>query len=72
MLERATAKGDRLDPAAAFAVGHGRLFTAVAAVDGADRITAVLPDGTRQPIAAVRAIRDDDGVISRRESEEAV
>ena len=64
VLERATAKGDRLDPAAAFAVGHGRLFTAVAAVDGADRISAVLPDGTRQPIVAVIAMnRQQDWMV---------
>src|SRR5260370_41695351 len=36
--------------------GHGRLFTSVADIDGADSITAVLPDGKRQPIAALIAI----------------
>ena len=39
LLERATARGARLDRAAAFAAGNGRLFTAVAAIDGADRIS---------------------------------
>jgi hypothetical protein len=64
LLERATAKGDRLDPAAAFAPGHGRLFTAVAAVDGADTITAVLPDGKRQPITAMLAMnRQQDWIV---------
>lgn len=64
LLERATARGDRLDPAAAFAAGHGRLFTAVAAVDGADTITAVLPDGTRQAIAGMIAMnRQQDWIV---------
>jgi S1-C subfamily serine protease len=56
LLERATAKGDRLDPAAGFAAGRGRVFTSVAAVDGADTITAVLPDGRRQPITGMLAM----------------
>jgi hypothetical protein len=64
LLERATAKGGRLDPAAAFAAGHGRLFTAVAAVDGADTITAVLPDGRRQPITAMLGMnRQQDWIV---------
>ena len=64
LLERATVKGARLDPAAAFAAGRGRLFTAVAAIDGADRITAVLPDGTRQPISGMIAMnRQQDWVV---------
>ena len=56
LLERATAKGDRLDPAAGFAAGNGRIISSVAAVDGADTITAVLPDGKRQPITGMRAM----------------
>ena len=64
LLERATAKGQRLDPAAAYAAGHGRLFTAVAAIDGADTITAVLPDGRRQPITAMLAMnRQQDWIV---------
>ena len=64
LLERATAKGERLDPAAAFAAGRGRLFTALAAVDGADTITAVLPDGKRQPVAAMLAMnRQQDWIV---------
>jgi hypothetical protein len=64
LLERSTSKGARLDPAAAFAAGHGRLFTSVAAVDGADAITAVLPDGTRQPVTAMLGInRQQDWVV---------
>lgn len=64
LLERATSKGVRLDPAAAFAAGHGRLFTSVAAVDGADTITAVLPDGTRQPVTAMLGInRQQDWIV---------
>src|SRR6266511_3191747 len=63
-FERATAKGGRLDPAAAFAAGRGRLFTAVAAVDGADTITAVLPDGRRQAITAMVAMnRQQDWIV---------
>ena len=53
VLERSTAKGRKLDPAAAVAVGHGQLFTSMAAVDGADAITAVWPDGKRQPVTSI-------------------
>jgi hypothetical protein len=64
LLERATAKGERLEPAAAFAAGRGRLFTALAAVDGADAITAILPDGKRQPVTALLAMnRQQDWII---------
>ena len=56
LLERATTKGTRLDPAAAYMAGHGRLFTSIAALDGADGVTAILPDGRRQPITTVIAI----------------
>jgi hypothetical protein len=56
LLERSTVKGQRLEPAAAFAAGHGRLFTAVAALDGADVVTAVTPDGKRQPVTHVVAM----------------
>jgi hypothetical protein len=64
VLERSTAKGLRLDPAAAYMGGHGRLFTSVAALDGADTITAILPDGRRQPITNVIAInRSQDWAI---------
>ena len=64
LLERATADGQRLESAAAFAAGRGRLFTSVAAVDGADVITAVLPDGARQPVTAVLgANRMQDWVV---------
>jgi hypothetical protein len=64
LLERATAKGDRLDPAAGFAAGRGRVFTSVAAVDGADTITAVLPDGKRQPITGMLAMnRQQDWIV---------
>ena len=52
LLERATAKGDRLDPAAGFAAGHGRLFSSVAAVDGADTITADPAGGGASPLPA--------------------
>jgi hypothetical protein len=56
--------GDRLDPAAAFAAGRGRLFTAVAAVDGADTLTAVLPDGKRQVITGMIAMnRQQDWMV---------
>ena len=55
-LERSTAKGRRLDPAGAIAVGRGRLVTSMAAVDGADALVAVLPDGTRQPVTSVLAM----------------
>jgi hypothetical protein len=64
LLERATAKGDRLYPAAAFSPGRGRLFTAVAAVDGADTITAVLADGKRQVITGMIAMnRQQDWIV---------
>jgi hypothetical protein len=53
VLERSTAKGRRIDPAAAVALGHGRLITSMAAVDGADALVAVLPDGQRQPITSI-------------------
>jgi hypothetical protein len=64
LLERTTAKGERLDPAAALAAGHGRLFTSVAAVDGADAVTAVLPDGRRQPVTGMLAMnRRQDWIV---------
>jgi hypothetical protein len=53
VLERSTSKGRRIDPAGAVALGHGRLVTAIAAVDGADSLVAVLPDGKRQPITSI-------------------
>jgi len=55
VLERSTSKGTHLDPAAAYMASSGRLFTSVTALDGADAITAVLPDGKRQPITSVIA-----------------
>ena len=64
VLERTTSKGERLEPAAAFVAGHGRLFTSVAAVDGADVMTALLPDGKRQPITAMLAMhRAQDWIV---------
>lgn len=64
LLERATASGERLDPAGAFVAGRGRLFTALSAVDGADSITALLPDGTRQPITGMLAMnRAQDWIV---------
>ena len=64
LLERATASGERLDPAGAFIAGRGRLFTSLSAVDGADTITAVLPDGTRQPITGMLAMnRSQDWIV---------
>lgn len=63
-LERSTAKGRHLDPAGAVAVGHGRLVTSMAAVDGADVLVAVLPDGTRQPVTNVLAMnRAQDWIV---------
>jgi hypothetical protein len=53
VLDRQTAAGKHLDPAAAFSIGSGRLVTAVAALDGADVIDAVAADGSRQRIDAV-------------------
>jgi hypothetical protein len=64
VLERGTAGGERLDPAGAFVAGRGRLFTSLSAVDGADTITAVLPDGTRQAITAMIAMnRPQDWIV---------
>jgi hypothetical protein len=68
-LERTTSKGRRLDPAAAVALGRGRTITSLAAVDGADALTAVLPDGRRQPISVLsinRARRSFGGRSGRR------
>ena len=63
-LERSTSKGRRLDPAAAVPLGHGRLVTSLAAVDGADVLTAVLADGKRQPITGVLGInRAHDWIV---------
>src|SRR5215831_5150541 len=63
-LERSTAKGRRLEPASAVALGHGRIATSIAAVDGADAVSAVLPDGKRQPITTILAMdRAHDWIV---------
>lgn len=63
-LERSTAKGRRLEPTSAVALGHGRIATAVAAIDGSDAVIAVLPSGKRQPMTSILAIdRAHDWVV---------
>jgi hypothetical protein len=64
VLERSTAKGRRVDPAAAVALGNGRIVTSMAAIDGSDAIVALLPDGKRQPMTSIVAMsRAHDWVV---------
>ena len=64
LLDRATKEGQHLDAAGAVALGGGRLLTAVAAMDGADAVTAVFPDGTRHPITSMVAMnRRQDWIV---------
>jgi hypothetical protein len=65
LLDRQVATGQHLDPAAAFVVSPGRIETAVIAIDAADTVTAVMPDGTRLPVDLLQGFsrRQDWAVI---------
>jgi hypothetical protein len=53
VIERATPAGRQLDPAGGFISGSTRVYTSLAAIDSADRVTAVLADGSRRDLMAV-------------------
>lgn len=66
VLDRQSVTGQHLDPAAAFITGKDRLTTAIAALDGADVIDAIYPDGSRKRVDALQALnrRQDWAVIA--------
>lgn len=55
ILQRSLTSGAQLDAAAAFSGYKGRIYTAAAAIDDADRLEAVLPDGSKHEIATLLA-----------------
>jgi hypothetical protein len=66
VLDRQSTSGQHLDPAAAFSTGQGRLTTAIAALDGADVVDAIYPDGAHKRVDALQALnrRQDWAVIA--------
>lgn len=71
VLDRQSGSGPHLEPAAAVADGVQRMATAMSALHGADRITAILPDGSRLPVEALHAFhrKQDWAVIAGGPSE---
>jgi hypothetical protein len=64
VLERSASSGQQLDAAGAYAGAGGRLYTSVAAIDGADTIVAIWPDGTKHPVTQMIAMnRQQDWIV---------
>jgi hypothetical protein len=53
VLERSTAAGRRLEPAGGFVTGSTRIYTALTAIDAADRVAAIGPDGARRDVTSI-------------------
>jgi len=54
-LERFSGAGRKLESFSGLLGAHGRIYTTVAAIDDADRIRAVLPDGTGRDVQSLLA-----------------